>query len=91
MSPVLRGVETQCFDTRRRAEHNDGLWSKHGVPNLGSPPHVKQETFDTARCLETPCYMLVFYVSTLYIYFNLYDFSDTVQRLAAAHKQQMCV
>jgi hypothetical protein len=41
--------------------------------------------------LETAFYIWTSYVLTLYMYFNLYSFSDTVQWLTAVCKQLMCV
>jgi hypothetical protein len=51
----------------------------------------KQETFNTARCLETAFYMLKIYVSILYMYFKVNNFSDTVQLLTVVYIKLMCV
>lgn len=49
--------------------------------NLWSPLHQKQESCNTARCLETDFYISKIYALIFYMYFNVKNFSDAVHRL----------
>ena len=51
--------------------------------NPRSPLQQKQEISNTARCLETAFYILIFCVLTFHLYFNfnLNIFSNTIHQL----------
>lgn len=71
------------------ARKSDHLYSKHLVSIIWSPLQQKQEISNTVRCLQIALYILTIYVQIFYMYFNLSNFSDVVQRLTFV--ERMCI
>jgi hypothetical protein len=55
---------------KSNAEQNDTHGAKIEYKKRGAPLHEKQKLSNTARCLETSCYILTFCAVTLHFYFN---------------------